>query len=516
MPSAQHAPRASEQHRARGVGAMSATGFRRISYAAAAIIAAFLRPRLPCDDTRTLSAAQPRAIPWLFCLRPSHWAPGSACAIPRRRTSRASCWPRSTWSSPAIGWCRIAAASSTPRSRRCSCGCRRRAHDRCATGGSRSCCRRCWRHWATLWLTWDLARRDCGRGASRHTPPRALCVCLQFGLQAKRGQIDMVLVALTTLSLWGLLRHLLRGPDWRAAWLGAFAAGVGTVTKGVGFLPLLVLLPWLLVRRVSCVRSRARQRTRDHAAMHGVGCWSRSRSSPAPRCGSGRCWSALAARRRSRAARLRQRAAVQARPASATPMRGTTCSRPGTTCRSSRRCGCPARCCCRGCCPAWWRRLRRGDRALMLLLGWSALVLLFFSASPGKREVYMFPMLPAMCLAAAPLLPALLRRRGVRRRCWLCCACFRRRRRSLVAVGAVGPDDWAQRLAAASRDRCPHRCARCSWWMLALGMARARDWPRGRACDASHGAGAVHRRAVDDLWHRSGAGAGCAAVPRAH
>ena len=50
-----------------------------------------------------------------------------------------------------------------------------------------------------------------------------------------------------------------------------------------------------------------------------------------------------------------------------------------------------------------------------LLLGWSALVLLFFSASPGKREVYIFPMLPALCVAAAPLLPGLLKRVGVQR-----------------------------------------------------------------------------------------------------
>ncbi|WP_268604404.1 hypothetical protein, partial [Escherichia coli] len=43
------------------------------------------------------------------------------------------------------------------------------------------------------------------------------------------------------------------------------------------------------------------------------------------------------------------------------------------------------------------------------------LVLVFFSASPGKREVYLLPMLPAMALAVAPLLPGLLRRVCVRR-----------------------------------------------------------------------------------------------------
>lgn len=85
---------------------------------------------------------------------------------------------------------------------------------------------------ATLWLTWDIARRLWTRRVAGYAV-LALFTVLQFGLMAKRAQIDMVLVALTTLSLWGMLRHLLRGPDWRAWMLGLFAAGVGTVTKAV-------------------------------------------------------------------------------------------------------------------------------------------------------------------------------------------------------------------------------------------------------------------------------------------
>ena len=61
--------------------------------------------------------------------------------------------------------------------------------------------------------------------------------------------------------------------------------------------------------------------------------------------------------------------------------------------------------------PAWWRQLRSGEPRQWLMLGWA---LLFFSASPGKREVYLLPMLPALCVAAAPLLPELLSRRAVR------------------------------------------------------------------------------------------------------
>ncbi|HIE5097815.1 TPA: dolichyl-phosphate-mannose--protein mannosyltransferase, partial [Stenotrophomonas maltophilia] len=46
-------------------------------------------------------------------------------------------------------------------------------------------------------------------------------------------------------------------------------------------------------------------------------------------------------------------------------------------------------------------------------LAWCALVLLFFSIPQGKRDVYILPALPMFCLALAPLLPGLLKRRDV-------------------------------------------------------------------------------------------------------
>jgi hypothetical protein len=43
------------------------------------------------------------------------------------------------------------------------------------------------------------------------------------------------------------------------------------------------------------------------------------------------------------------------------------------------------------------------------------LVVLFFSIPQGKRDVYILPALPMFCLALAPLLPGLLKRRDVQR-----------------------------------------------------------------------------------------------------
>lgn len=316
---------------------------------------------------------------------------------------------------------------------------------------------------ATLWLTADMAGRIWGR---RHAPhaAAALFVCLQFGLQAKRGQIDMVLVALTTLALWGLLRHLLTGPDWRAAWIGAFAAGVGTVTKGVGFLPLLVLIPWLFVRRDLL---RSAPPASDEAAVAwrwlvfvlafaaGTAVWlgplllTMARDSdPALRAYARDLLFHQTGERYARAWHHVQ-------PAWYYLQSMATMWLPGALLLPWLL-------------PAWWRRLRRRDPRYVLLLGWSVLVLLFFSCSPGKREVYIFPALPALCIASAPMLPALLRLLGVQRMLFaylIISAC------ALTLVGAYGlssPGDWLQNMAdrrGISGSTIPTICA----WLLAVG-----------------------------------------------
>ncbi|KAF1721584.1 ArnT family glycosyltransferase [Pseudoxanthomonas wuyuanensis] len=258
----------------------------------------------------------------------------------------------------------------------------------------------------TLWLTHDLARRLWGRRAARHAA-LALFVCLQFGLQAKRGQIDVVLVAMTTASLWALLRYLLEKPDWRLLATGAFMAGLGTVTKGVGFLPLLVLVPALALRFAYRAGPPPTVRSGWHALAAlagfaaGAGVWLapmlwavQASQDPALQAYAGEMlWKQTGTRYAN--------AWHHVKPAWYYLQVIATLWLPGALLLPWLL-------------PAWWRRLRRGDSRIILLLGWSALVLLFFSASPGKREVYIFPMLPALCVAAAPLLPGLLRRSAVR------------------------------------------------------------------------------------------------------
>lgn len=300
----------------------------------------------------------------------------------------------------------------------------------------------------TLWLTHDLARRLWGPRFALYAPA-ALLVCVQFGLQAKRGQIDMVLVFLTTLSLWGLLRHLLRGPDRLGLYLGMFAAGVGTVTKGVGFLPLLAVLPWALVRSWD---SRAKPGASDAPGnktkliggqvalalasfIAGTAVWLGPLSlaliasnDPALHAYAGELLFKQTGERYVNAWHHVQPAWYYLQVVATLWLPGALLL-PWLL-------------------PQFWRRLRAGDTDQWVLLGWCVVTLLFFSASPGKREVYIFPVLPALCVAAAPMLPALLERRGVQRTLLGYAAVFATVLLALGVSGLSGHGAWAHKLAA--------------------------------------------------------------------
>ena len=259
---------------------------------------------------------------------------------------------------------------------------------------------------ATVLLTHDLARR-LWTMRSAFLAGLTLLTVFQFVMQARAGQIDAVLTFWITLGVYGLLRHLLLGPSllW---WFVAFAAmGAGIITKGVGFLPLFLLIPFGIAskRRWPNLSSRAptwRLVTGGLAvmlvviAMWLVPMWLAVERSDDP---------ALDAYRTE--ILVRQTAGRYTNPwhhfkppwyfiASVVPWAWLplTALLPWAL-------------------PAWRRRLRRRDARIFLPLAWVVLVVLFFSASPAKRGVYVLPAVPALCLAFAPLLPGLLRLRGV-------------------------------------------------------------------------------------------------------
>lgn len=246
----------------------------------------------------------------------------------------------------------------------------------------------------TLWLVHDIGRRLWGGDVAR-TALLLLLITPQFLLQAKTAQIDALVCFWITLGCYGLLRHFVLGPAW--GWfLTAFVAmALGIMTKGVGFLPLLMLPPLALWG--------AGARTAGGGRVWGGRSW----LGPLALLATLALWLgpmlwqvAASGSAELQAYRdnilLRQTAGRYANPwghlkpwhyflTQAMP----TVWLPLTLLLLTQ-----------------WRRLvrvLREDPRARILLAWVVLVIAFFSLSRGKREVYILPALPMLALVAGVL-----------------------------------------------------------------------------------------------------------------
>ena len=256
-----------------------------------------------------------------------------------------------------------------------------------------------------LALVYDLARRLWGH-RSALLAAATLLVTIHFTYQMRNAQIDPLLLGWMTLANYGLLRHLLLGPCWRWFAVGCFFAGVGVATKGVGVLALLMLVPYMVARRGHW----------RHLALP-TGGW---------RWAGGLALFFVAILGWLLPMLLIAHADGDPQHAEYVQniLFGQTVHRYATPTGHIHSPfyflgiivvdWLPLSLLLPWALPAWWRRLKRRDARFLLPLGWAVLVLLFFSLSPGKRDVYILPALPMVALALAPLLPGLLRRRGVR------------------------------------------------------------------------------------------------------
>jgi 4-amino-4-deoxy-L-arabinose transferase-like glycosyltransferase len=258
-----------------------------------------------------------------------------------------------------------------------------------------------------LLLTYDLARRLWNR-TTGFAAGLALLATVQFVWQARLGQIDATLCLFTTLALCGLLRHLLLGPAWRWYYIGWAAAGLGVITKGVGFLPLLVLIPYALTRTW-----RERLPSADQAPTSAWRWW----LGPLAMLAAIAIWLAP------------MLIIANADPALAAYrdeiLFGQTIDRYAGAWHHRE----PFWYYIVNVIPVFWLPLialtpwlwshwraswRARDLRVVLPLIWVALVVLFFSTSSGKRGVYLLPAVPALVLACAPFLADLSGRRGPR------------------------------------------------------------------------------------------------------
>jgi 4-amino-4-deoxy-L-arabinose transferase-like glycosyltransferase len=260
---------------------------------------------------------------------------------------------------------------------------------------------------ATLALTYDLGRRLWSR-AEGLAAGLLLLFTLQFLIQARSAQIDMTLLLLTTAGLHGIARHLLAGPNWRAYTWGGFAAGLGVITKGTGFLPLLLPLVPLALARAGFRRPWQapggwRWALAPGAALVAISCWLLPMLIAVARSGD----PSLAAYRDEilflqTIERYADSVGHHQPWYYFVVMVIPVLWLPGTALLP-------------WLIPGWIDAWRRRDPRSWTLLGWVALVVMFFSLSAGKRGIYVLPALPAFALAAAAVLLDACRRPAVQR-----------------------------------------------------------------------------------------------------
>lgn len=254
-----------------------------------------------------------------------------------------------------------------------------------------------------LVIVYDMARRCWDRRAA-FAGTALLLVTPMFLVQAPSGQIDMLATFWIALAVYSILRYLLHAgsPLWLYA--GFVSSGLGVITKGVGFLPLLMLL-CLPLYRVALPELR---RVGVQRALLGlvlclatIGTWLvpmllavDASSDPAMSEYRDNILLQQTAQRYAAPSHHFQPwwyFLVEVIPALWLPI---VLLLPWLA-------------------PGWVRALKTRDPATVLTLLWAILVILFFSLSPGKRGVYILPALPWVAFAAGPVLARVGRGKGI-------------------------------------------------------------------------------------------------------
>lgn len=343
-----------------------------------------------------------------------------------------------------------------------------------------------WRGWfllpslvsalGTLALTYDLGRRLWNHRTGLYAAI-ALLFVFEFTYQMKRAQIDPLITFWITLANWGLLIHCLRGPNWRAYALGCFAAGLGVITKGVGILALLMLVPyaWTCWRTPGAV---ARTGWRDPRWLLGIPAF----ALPILAWGLPML---LVAHTRGTAEYhayvndiLFHQTVGRATGSWAHPQP------PWYFVAVILFNWFPLSLLYFGAVPRWWRALREGEPRIVLPLAWSILIVVFFSLQTGKREVYIMPAIPMVALALAPYIGDMLRTRWLR---WSAFGIALAGGSAVVLAGALalhGPGIVHFNQLLAARGLEDERKALC-WMLVSIGAVLALA---ALACRPRHGA----------------------------
>lgn len=259
-----------------------------------------------------------------------------------------------------------------------------------------------------LFLVFDLGKR-LWNPRSGLWAAIAVLATIHFTHQFKRAQIDPTLVLITTASFYLIARHVLLGPCWRRLYAGFALAGLGVITKGVGFLPLLALLPLVLYRRQQFTPIYKVNKNDSWRWLLAFGCF----LAPIFLWLIAITYFGLNSGNPEHAEYLRNILFKQTAERYADPWHHKQ--------------------------PIWyfiqtiaffwlpfsiawfwlfkpWRQafVARDLRTVFPLV-WGLLIVVFFSISSGKRDMYILPALPAFALAAAPYMQSISERIGFQR-----------------------------------------------------------------------------------------------------
>jgi len=249
---------------------------------------------------------------------------------------------------------------------------------------------------------YDLGRRVWGRRVGVIAALLFLATYQTYSI-LRTGQIDGFLALWTILGVYGLCRHLLLGPAWGWYYVACGAMGLGIISKGVGFLPVLMLIPYAYAVRkgwsgvVAMPGQAGRWCLGLLVALAAIALWLGPllmivwQGSPDSLAYAQEILLKQTAGRYANAWEHREPFwyfFVQVIPKYWLPI---VFMLPWLV-------------------PAWRKQLLKHDGRVLVLLGWVVLVLLFFSLSSGKRKLYIFPALPGLILLVAPLVPWMLRR----------------------------------------------------------------------------------------------------------
>lgn len=245
----------------------------------------------------------------------------------------------------------------------------------------------------TTMLVFDLGARLWNVRTGRNAALLLLLVP-QFLIQAKNAQIDAMVMCWITVGCYGLIRHFFVGPSWRWYFVSWAFMGLGIITKGVGFLPLLMLIPIAIYSwRTGLYRDRWHWKAAlgPVVMLAVIGCWLVPMVLTVVSSGDAQH---LAYMNNILFKQTGQRYVaswhhikpwyyfiVSVIPWMWLPLPLLVL--------------------------AYWNKLVaavKADPRIAILLLWVALVVLFFSISPGKRNVYILPALPMACLAMAAAL----------------------------------------------------------------------------------------------------------------